>query len=192
MFDRKFLDFILVGEYFILVAVHFILCRWKILSAAWEKFCFFFVDFFLLCSPLRLCPPRCCKMAAPGSVLLVEKLTCSDLPLLKFFILSILAVCWFDLLEFDNEFFSSISRLLLTSSKQIKLDLTIENLICSLGNIRFDWKNIKISVTFVSIKITGFHFAVVSRCSKFSRPRSFTSLVPIIRHFFSLEFDIWK
>ena len=33
MFDKKFLDFILVDEYFILVAVHLILCRLTILSA---------------------------------------------------------------------------------------------------------------------------------------------------------------
>ena len=42
MFDKKFLDLILVGEYFILVAVYLILCRLTILSAGRDKFWVFF------------------------------------------------------------------------------------------------------------------------------------------------------
>ena len=40
VFDKKFLDLVLVGEYLILVAVYLILCLLTILSFS-DKFCFF-------------------------------------------------------------------------------------------------------------------------------------------------------
>ena len=134
MFDKKFLDLILVGEYFILVAVYLTLRQFTTLfSVCWEKSCFFFLTLLLSSFCLSLCPPRCC--CTVGCVLLIL-----DLPLLR----SSVIICWNCLLTppSTNEFFSSISRLLLTKLKS-ELTLTIERVIDCLFCILLVTKEVK-------------------------------------------------
>ena len=133
MFDRKFLDLILVGEYLILVAVYLIQCLFTILLSlfcCWEKSWFFLVAAWSLLSS----PPHCCCRTSVDSVVLsyslslLVRLLFLDLPLLKLSELS----CWSCLLSSpsDTELVALISRLLLTKSKS-KICLTIENCIGS-------------------------------------------------------------
>ena len=132
IFDKKLLDLILVGEYFILVAVYLILCLLVILSDDWDKSWFFLLVVSLLFLPgafLR----RCTKVFL-GSVLLVK---IENFPLLKLFLVLLSFNCSLSI-EFEYEVFRLKSRLLLTSSKQLKFALTIENLICPGESMRFD------------------------------------------------------
>ena len=94
---------------------------------------FFFLTLLLSSFCLSLCPPCCC--CTVGCVLLIL-----DLPLLR----SSVIICWNCLLTppSTNEFFSSISRLLLTKLKS-ELTLTIERVIDCLLCILLVTKEVK-------------------------------------------------
>ena len=131
MLDKKFLDLILVGEYLILVAVYLTLCLFTILFSACREKSWFFSNFSVsvvwFMSSLLL--------------LYATKLWLTNLlPLLR----SSVLVCWSCLLAppLNNEFFSSISRLLLTKLKS-ELTLTKEKVIDCLSFVLLATKEVK-------------------------------------------------
>lgn len=115
MFDRKFLDFILVVEYLIRIAVYLILWRLTILLFCGEKSWLFLT--YRSSSLLSLG-----EVVGSSSLLFLFV----GLPLLK----SRLPACCSSVLARPlnaNELFSSMSRLLLTKLKPVSTALTIEN-----------------------------------------------------------------
>ena len=139
MFDKKFLDLILLGEYLILVAVYLFLCRLTMQSAV--SFSGWKLSWFLLDNSVEFRCVVCCVFSTlslkPPDFMLV-----SDLPLFRF----PLPVCWSCLLDLpykSNELFSSMLRLLLTRQRS-ELTLKIENIIvCELFRIRLATKEVK-------------------------------------------------
>ena len=152
------------------------------------------LGFFLLVVSLLFLPAesslflRRCTKVFLGSILLVE---IENFPLLKLSLVLLSFNCSLSI-EFEYEVFRLKSRLLLTSSKQSKFALTIENLICPRETMRFDWKESKYVSLLFLLKKQVCTSPLSADVLNFPWPSSLTSLVSIVRHFFSFEFDISK
>ena len=151
------------------------------------------LGFFLLVVSLLFLPAESslflhrCMQVFLGSALLVK---IENFPLLK---LSLVLICFNYLLSigFEYEVFRLKSKLLLTSSRQSKFDLTIENLMPWWNNA-FRLKRIKICVLLFLLKKQVCTSPLSADVLNFPGPRLLTSLVSIVRHLFFFRIRYFK